>query len=586
MRNPVRRPPLALALLLAAAALVGVARPAGACTCAPFDTRAALTAADAAFVGTFVSRTDPPTPLDGAPAGGGDAVYRFRVDQAVKGALGSEVEVHSAPNEASCGLSVAAGRPVGLLLSERDGRYHGDLCRQPSPERLLRAAEPLATPEGRLPPWVVVGSTYGNGRSVAIDDEGRAAAVGTGAGTTTAVAVCPDRQRAVELFTVEGGDGPDSHGLTVRRLDTMAAESERLLPELRPSEAQGGIVSIQPETLACRDAAAADVLVFARSSSATGERGRILQVVPGADAVTLWEGPAPRSAAFGPSGATAYLNLAPQGEEVVALALDAPAEARSVVQVPAGSGPMVASADGRRLATVAVGASRVSQVVTVDLGTTPPTVATADLGAAGVTGDVQWTGDSASDRLVFMPASRPAEAVRVYDPGLAVLASWAGWTAEHSVVVGSRLYGASQGAVRSAPLTTGPAAVVQELEDALVVAVVDVSTPPAVESETVTPVPTTTSTAPAAAPVTTTTTAPRKPAVTTTTGAVPTTTTTAAVPERRGEEPPEAAGKAATKGDGGGAGGAVWLGLGAAFILAGGTVGFRRVRRGWGDSRE
>src|SRR5688572_1071520 len=98
MRNPVRRP-LALALLLAAAALVGVVRPAGACTCAPFDTRAALTAADAAFVGSFVSRTDPPAPLEGAPAGAGDAVYRFTVDQAVKGALGSEVEVRSAPSE-------------------------------------------------------------------------------------------------------------------------------------------------------------------------------------------------------------------------------------------------------------------------------------------------------------------------------------------------------------------------------------------------------------------------------------------------------------------------------------------------------
>ncbi|MGH8974463.1 MAG: hypothetical protein ACRD0C_14840 [Acidimicrobiia bacterium] len=580
MRNPVRRPPLALALLLAAAALVGVARPAGACTCAPFDTRSALTAADAAFVGTFVSRTDPPSPLDGAPAGAGDAVYRFRVDQAVKGALGPEVEVHSASNEASCGLSVAAGRPVGLLLSERDGHYHGDLCRQPSPERLLRASEPLATPEGRLPPWVVVGSTYGNGRSVAIDDEGRVAGVGTGAGATTAVAVCPDRQRAVELFTVRGDDGPDSHGITVRRLDTMAAESERLLPELRPSEAQDSFVSIQPEALACRDAAATDVLVFARSSSATGDRGRILQVVPGADPVTLWEGPAPRSAAFGPDGATAYLNLGPQGEEVVALALDGPAEARSIVRVPAGSGPMVASADGRRLATVAVGASRVSQAVTVDLGTTPPTVATADLGAAGVTGDVQWTGD----RLVFMPASRPAEAVRVYDPGLTVLASWAGWTAEHSVVVGSHLYGASQGAVRSAPLTTGPATVVRELEDALVVAVVDVSPPPAVESATETPVPTTTSTAPA--PTTTTTTAPRKPAVTTTTVALPTTTTTAPMPERRSEEPPQAAGKAATKGDGGGTGGAVWLGLGAALILAGGGVGWWRIRRGVGGQPE
>ncbi len=576
MRNPVRRP-LALALLLAAAALVGVARPAGACTCAPFDTRSALSAADAALVGTFVSRADPPVPVDGTPAG--ETVYTFRVDTVVKGALGSEVEVRSASSEASCGLSVAAGRPVGLLLSERDGHYHGNLCSQPSPERLLRAAEPLPAPEGRLPPWVVVGSTYGIGRSVALDDDGQVAGVGTGAGTTTAVAVCPERERVVELFTVRAADGTISHGLTVRRLDTMAGESERLLPA-PPPDATGNPVPVQLETLACRNAAGTDVVVFARSSLATGDRGRILHIVPAQDPATLWEGPAPRAAAFGPGGATAYLNLAPAGEEVVALALDVAGEPRSVVRVPAGSGPMVASADGRRLATVAVGSSRASQVVTVDLGSSPPVVATADLGGAGVTGDVQWT-DTGS--LVFMPTQRPAEAVRIYDPGLAVLASWAGWTAEHSVVVGSRLYGASQGIVRSAPLTTGPGTVVRELEDALMVAVVDVSTPAAVESAATTPPSTTSSTAPPPAPssssTSTTTTVPRKPAVTTTTAAPETTTTTtAAVPEGRAQEPPVAAGKGATKGGGGGFPGALWLG-GAVLVLAGGAVAFRIRRR-------
>jgi hypothetical protein len=242
---------------------------------------------------------------------------------------------------------------------------------------------------------------------------------------------------------------------------------------------------------------------------------------------------------------------------------------------------MVASADGRRLATVAVGSSRASQVVTVDLGSSPLVVATADLGGAGVAGDVQWTD---SGRLVFMPTQRPAEAVRIFDPRLDVLASWAGWTAEHSVVVGSRLYGASQGTVRSAPLTTGPGTVVRELEDALMVAVVDVSTPAAVESAALTPPPTTSSTAPASSTSsssTTTTTAPRRPVVTTTTAAPETTTTTAAVPERRDEEPPVAAGKDATKGDGGGAGGALLLGGAVLFVVGGSVaVGWRRNREG------
>lgn len=567
MWKPVRRPSLALALLLAAASLVGVARPAGACTCAAFDTRAALTAASAAFVGTFESRTDP-------LLGAGDTVYRFRVDQAVKGDLGDEVEVRAPGSEASCGLSAPAGRPVGVLLSERDGSYHGDLCRQPSPERLLRAAAPLPAPEGRLPPWVLVGSTYGNGRSVALDDGGRVAGVGSGAGTTTAVAVCPDRHRVVELFTVPGADGTDTQGITVRRLDTMATESERLLPELRPTRA---------EAVACRDVAATDVVLLTREGAEAEGRGRLVRLVAGQAPAVLWEGAAPRSAAFGPAGRTAYLNLYPQGEEILAIDVDRPGDAAVVARVPAGSGPMTASPDGRRLATVTLGASRPSQVVSVDLkpsgtGTAgSPVVTAVDLSSAGVTGDVQWVGDN----LVFMPVLRPAEPVRIYDPGLLLLASWAGWTAEHSVVIGERLYGASQGAVRSAPVTTGPEAVVRELEDALVVSIADVS-PPQAEAPAPTPATTTTTTTRPKPASTSTTTAP-KPAPTTTTTAVPETTTTTAMPEPSTSTRPEVAGRSASKGGGGGgggAGGALAL-LGALVLVAGGggAVLFRMRRR-------
>ena len=566
MRIPVRRPSIALALLLAAVSLVVVARPASACTCAPFDTRAALSGSDAALVGTLVSRTSPPPPAEGEPADGGDAVYRFRVDLPVKGTLGAEVEVRSPDSEASCGLSAPAGRPVGLLLSERDGQYHGDLCRQPSPERLLRAAGPLPTPEGRLPPSLLIGSTYGNGRSVALDDDGRVAGVGGGAGTTTAVSICPDHQRAVELFTVTAADGTATQGITVRRLDTLAAEEERLLPELLPARA---------ESLACRDASAANVVLLAREGTEAEGRARLVRVIAGQDTAVLWDGPAARHAAFGPGGRTAYLNLYPQGEEILALDVDRSWEAAVVARVPAGSGPMAVSTDGRRLATVALGSSRPSQVVTVDLGpapTEPAVVSTADLGSAGVTGDVQWLGD----RLVFMPALRPAESVRIYGPGLGALASWAGWTAEHSVVIGDRLYGVSQGAVRAAPVTTGPAAVVQELEDALVVSIADVSPP---STEPPAPAPTTTTTTPRAAATTTTTV--RKASPTTSTTVPPsTTTTTASAPDRSPETRPEVAGRTAAKGDGGSAGGVLAL-IGALVLLGGGAAAFRvRRRRG------
>ena len=552
---------------------MGVARPASACTCAPFDTRAALASSDAAFVGTLLSRTDPPPALPGAPAATTESIYRFRVDQAVKGDLGAEVEVRSPTSEAACGLSAPPGRAVGLLLRERDGQYHGDLCHQPSPERLTRAAGPLPPPDGSLPPLVVVGSTYGNGRSVALDAQGRVAGVGTGPGATLAVAVCPDRHRVVELFAVEQDGGADTFGITVRRLDTMASEVERLLPELAPDPA-AGTGPVRAEALACRGAGGEDVVLFVRSGSGAGETGRFVHVVSGQAPVTLWEGAAPRAAAFGPNGATAYLNLAPQGEEVAALALDTPGEPRPVVRVPAGSGPMVVSPDGRRLATVAVAPSRVSQVVSVDLGSSPPAVATADLGGAGVSGDLQWLGDN----LVFMPHLRPAEAVRIYDPGLNILASWAGWTAEHSVVIGERLYGTSQGAVRSAPLTTGPGSIIRELEDALVVSIADTSPPPADPPE---PPPTTTTTTTAPPPAPTTTTTAEPPAPTTTTSTVPPeTTTTTSPPPPPGpdpEDPAEVAGRTASEG-GGSAGGALLLG-GALLVAAAGATGYRVRRR-------
>ena len=553
-----RRPSLALAFLLAAAALVGVARPAGACTCQTFDTRQALATSDAAFVGVLLSRIDPVPAVEGAPAAT-DTIYRFRVDQVVKGDLAGEVDVHSEGSASDCGLAVSDERPLGLLLRERDGDLHATLCSRTTPERLARAAEPVAAPDGRLPPSLLVASTYGNARSVALDGDGRVAALGSGPGTTVALAVCPGRERVVELFTVPGPDGTPVRGITVRLLATMATESERLLPELGPGDPDH-------EAIACRDEAAADIVLSAPYQAAEGEYQRLVRVAPGQPIATLWEGPEVKAVAIGPGGHVAWLNAGPGGEHLIALTLDGPAVARAIAEVPAGSGPMVASPDGRRLATVAVGLSRPSQVITVDLGSNPAVASASQLGGAGVSGDVQWVGDN----LVFMPALRPAEPVRIFDPGLTLLASWAGWTAEHSLVVGDRLWGVSQGAVRSAALTTGPASVVRELEDALVISIADVS--PAVTEPP--PAATTTTTQPPVSSTTTTTV--RRPAPTTTTTTKPEMTTTTATTPEPTTEPTEVAGRTETRG-GGSAGGLLAL-LAAVVLLLGAAVGLRLRR--------
>jgi hypothetical protein len=89
---------LALALLVSAIVVVHPG-PASACSCDSYDTTEALAKADGAFIGRLVSRREnparPPT-TDGSHAGWYQAfLYRFRVDQAVKGSFPSEVVLPS-----------------------------------------------------------------------------------------------------------------------------------------------------------------------------------------------------------------------------------------------------------------------------------------------------------------------------------------------------------------------------------------------------------------------------------------------------------------------------------------------------------
>lgn len=561
-----------LVVALVAYSLLLVAPRAGACTCTSFDTRQALSEAPAAFIGTIVNRQDPPAPIEGQPAPtGSDSIYRFTVDQAVKGPLGEEVEVHSPGDAAACGISAPAEKSVALLLTEENGHWEGSLCRQPSPERLLRAAQPLPGPDGELPPELLIGSTYGVGRSVALGYDGRVAAVGRGPGQTVTLAVCPGRERVVEVFVVRNPDGSQAPGISVRRLATMAGESQFILSDRRDL----------PTAAACRDADGRDVVLFLADASGADPQGRIVRLVDGTPTV-LWEGTDPAAAAFGPLGQVAYLNMAPEGEDLVAVDLSGPAgtgpeagpaPVRTLARVPAGSGPMAASPDGKRLATVALAQNRASRAVMVDVEGSPARVVDVDLGGAGIMGEMVWGGN---DRVVFSPRLRPAEPVRVYDKDLLLLSSWAGWAAEKSVVAGSRLFGVSQGAVRSAPLLSGPPSVIRELEDALVFAVVDAAAPNPDDGRNGSGEPTTTTT------TTVPTTASTRPAPTTTTTLATSTTTTtgpAGPPSTPDTKPPrsdQAAPASDTDDKGGGGAVAILMAALAGLGLAGGGFAWRR----------
>ena len=118
---------LFLAGMVAAVAVVAAtATPAHACSCAMPDPRSLLAQTDGAFVGRLIERRD---------LGDGRAIFTFRVERRVKGAIGSTVDVESASNGAACGLETtdrstdrplprASRRPVDELavLAGEPGR--------------------------------------------------------------------------------------------------------------------------------------------------------------------------------------------------------------------------------------------------------------------------------------------------------------------------------------------------------------------------------------------------------------------------------------------------------------------------------
>jgi hypothetical protein len=100
---------LACILVLGAAALSAGVEQGRACSCALPDPRGALAQADGAFVGKLVSRR-----LEAQAA-----VLTYRVERALKGAIGATVEVKTASNGAACGIEAPVGTRVGLVLDRR-----------------------------------------------------------------------------------------------------------------------------------------------------------------------------------------------------------------------------------------------------------------------------------------------------------------------------------------------------------------------------------------------------------------------------------------------------------------------------------
>jgi hypothetical protein len=118
---------------------LALAADAFACTCLPPDLERDLPLADGAVVGSVLERRQ----------GGAEVTYVLRVEQAYKGDLDGRVEVVTAADGVSCGLDLAPGQRVGLLL-ERDGdTWRSGLCQQVDPAAFL---EPVDVDDNALPP--------------------------------------------------------------------------------------------------------------------------------------------------------------------------------------------------------------------------------------------------------------------------------------------------------------------------------------------------------------------------------------------------------------------------------------------------
>lgn len=219
-----------LALVLLVATLIAVrSDPAAACSCFPFDATQALAESEAAFIGRLTLRQEvPAAPEEDTPDGirHNYFVYRFRVDEILKGTLPSEVDIRSGEGAGDCGIDAPMGEPVGLLVDRAQGQLTSYLCAQMAPERLRRAAAPVPVPEGQPPPRLLVETSYGGGRVLSLDGRGRIVAFGGGQGLTTVIAVCPGSELVAEVSVPPESATTRDPVLAVRDLATLAIERE------------------------------------------------------------------------------------------------------------------------------------------------------------------------------------------------------------------------------------------------------------------------------------------------------------------------------------------------------------------------
>src|SRR5690606_13599975 len=105
------------------------------CSCMPMDDLGIrIDETPASFVGTLVEVR--------AAAPGGGGVFRFEVEEWVKGGPAGQVDVHSWIGDgANCGLGTDIGQELGILLYPDGEKLTSNICSITSPEMLLAAGK-------------------------------------------------------------------------------------------------------------------------------------------------------------------------------------------------------------------------------------------------------------------------------------------------------------------------------------------------------------------------------------------------------------------------------------------------------------
>ncbi len=140
---------LAVLMLIVAGLVVVGATPAFACSCLPSSPAEVAARSDAAFVGTYLGRTEPPPgPVLNTST---DVVNHFSMERVVKGGpIAGNVDVRAPYSGASCGLEIGVGQRVGLGLTGSAAEWRSLLCNQTDPDGLLAVGQAVNPPT--LPP--------------------------------------------------------------------------------------------------------------------------------------------------------------------------------------------------------------------------------------------------------------------------------------------------------------------------------------------------------------------------------------------------------------------------------------------------